>query len=62
MKLLQIDSSARSGSVTRKLTAKFVEEWKGNHPAGEVIRRDLATTMFPHITDDWARPISNRLR
>jgi FMN-dependent NADH-azoreductase len=53
MKLLQIDSSARSSSVTRKLTAKFVEEWKGNHPAGEVIRRDLATTIFPHITDDW---------
>jgi FMN-dependent NADH-azoreductase len=53
MKLLQIDSSARSSSVTRKLTAKFVEEWKGNHPAGEVIRRDLATTMVPHITDDW---------
>jgi FMN-dependent NADH-azoreductase len=28
MKLLQIDSSARSTSVTRKLTAKFAEEWK----------------------------------
>ena len=54
MKLLQIDSSARSSSVTRQLTAKFVEEWKKNHPAGEIIRRDLATT-FPHITDDWGR-------
>jgi FMN-dependent NADH-azoreductase len=53
MKLLQIDSSARSSSVTRQLTSKFVEEWKANHPAGEVIQRDLATTMFPHITDDW---------
>ena len=53
MKLLQIDSSARSSSVTRQLTAKFVEEWKRNYPAGEVIQRDLTTTMFPHITDDW---------
>src|ERR1700730_2641130 len=53
MKLLQIDSSARSSSVTRQLTTKFVEEWKKNHPDGEVIQRDLATTMFPHITDNW---------
>jgi len=42
MKLLQIDSSARSSSVTRQLTAKFV-----------VLRRDLSTTVLPHITDDW---------
>ncbi len=54
MKLLQIDSSARSSSVTRQLTAKFVEEWKKNHPDGEVIQRDLATTLLPHITDDWS--------
>jgi len=54
MKLLRIDSSARSSSVTRQLTAKFVEEWKKNHPDGEVIQRDLATTMLPHITDHWS--------
>jgi FMN-dependent NADH-azoreductase len=53
MKLLQVDSSARSSSVTRQLTAKFVEEWKKNHSDGEVIQRDLATTMLPHITDHW---------
>ena len=54
MKLLRIDSSARSSSVTRQLTAKFVEEWKKNHPTGEVIERDLVTTVLPHITDHWA--------
>jgi FMN-dependent NADH-azoreductase len=55
MKLLQIDSSARSSSsVTRQLTSKFVKEWKRNHPSGEVIQTDLATTMLPQITDDWA--------
>src|SRR5215475_8267095 len=53
MKLLQIDSSARDSSVTRKLTTKFVEEWKKHHPAGQVIYRDLSTTMLPPITDDW---------
>jgi FMN-dependent NADH-azoreductase len=53
MKLLQIDSSARTGSVTRRLTAKFAEEWRTNHPTGEVIQRDLSTTMLPLITDDW---------
>jgi FMN-dependent NADH-azoreductase len=54
MKLLRIDSSARSSSVTRQLTEKFVEEGKKNHPAGKVIQRDLSTTVLPHITDHWA--------
>src|SRR6202166_3299204 len=54
MKLLQIDSSARAGSVTRRLTAKFAEQWRANHPTGEVIERDLSTTMLPLITDDWS--------
>jgi len=53
MKLLQIDSSARTSSVTRRLTAKFAEEWRKNHPDGEVFRRDLCTTILPQITDDW---------
>jgi len=53
MKMLQIDSSARTTSVTRRLTAKFAEEWRKNHPDGEVIRRDLSTTVLPLITDDW---------
>jgi FMN-dependent NADH-azoreductase len=53
MKLLQIDSSARASSVTRRLTAKFAEEWRMNHADGEVIHRDLSATAFPLITDDW---------
>jgi len=54
MKLLQIDSSARTSSVTRRLTARFAEEWRKNHPDGEVIQRDLSATAFPVITDDWS--------
>jgi FMN-dependent NADH-azoreductase len=53
MKLLQIDSSARTSSVTRRLTAKFAEEWRKNHPDGVVIQRDLSATAIPLITDDW---------
>ena len=53
MKLLQIDSSARTSSVTRRLTAKFAEEWSKNRPDGEVIQRDLSATILPQITDDW---------
>src|ERR1700724_280424 len=53
MKLLQIDSSARAGSVPRRLRAKSAEQWRATKPAGEVIRRDLSTTMLPLITDDW---------
>ena len=53
MKLLQIDSSARTSSVTRQLTARFADEWKKNHPDGEVIHRNLSATMLPPITDDW---------
>src|SRR5260370_34801227 len=53
MTLLQINSSARSKSVTRKLTTKFAEEWKKTYPTGKLIHRDLTATVFPLITDDW---------
>jgi FMN-dependent NADH-azoreductase len=53
MKLLRIDSSARRNSVSRQLTQRFVETWKKENPAGEVIERDLAKTHLPPITDEW---------
>jgi FMN-dependent NADH-azoreductase len=53
MKLLQVDSSARASSVSRRLTARFTEEWRKNHPHGKVMHRDLAATKLPLITDDW---------
>jgi FMN-dependent NADH-azoreductase len=53
MTLLRIDSSARRSSVSRQLTERFVQVWKKQNPAGEVIERDLATTPLPHITDEW---------
>src|SRR5258708_27990800 len=54
MKLLQIDSSARrTSSLSRRLTAKFAEEWRKSHPDSEVIQRDLSATALPLITDEW---------
>jgi FMN-dependent NADH-azoreductase len=53
MKLLQVDSSSRTSSVSRKLTARFAQEWKKNHPELEIVHRDLATSVLPRITDDW---------
>src|SRR5580658_3690181 len=53
MKLLRVNSSARRNSVSRQLTRSFVESWKKENPAGDVIDRDLATTPLPLITDEW---------
>jgi FMN-dependent NADH-azoreductase len=57
MQLLRIDSSARRNSVSRQLTAHFVEAWQQEHPDGTVIERNLATTALPHITDEWVQAI-----
>jgi FMN-dependent NADH-azoreductase len=57
MKLLRIDSSARRNSVSRQLTANFAESWSKQHPDGEVIERNLATTTLPHITDEWVHAV-----
>jgi FMN-dependent NADH-azoreductase len=57
MKLLRIDSSARKNSVSRQLTAEFVQSWRRQHPGGHVVERDLATTQLPHITDEWVQAV-----
>ena len=57
MKLLQIDSSARTSSVTRRLTAKFAEEWKKNHPNGKVAHRLTAwLTALGRTVEIHVRP------
>ncbi|MGQ4514937.1 NAD(P)H-dependent oxidoreductase [Streptomyces sp. DW26H14] len=48
--LLHIDSSLfPEGSASREVTAKFVEAWKEQHPAGTVVYRDLAAQPLPHL-------------
>jgi FMN-dependent NADH-azoreductase len=53
MKLLHIDSSARKHSLSRAVASGFVEVWKRAYPHGEVMERDLAKGLMPHITDEW---------
>jgi FMN-dependent NADH-azoreductase len=57
MQLLRIDSSPRRNSVSRQLSAHFVEAWQQEHPDGAVIEPDLATTPLPHTTDEWVQAI-----
>jgi FMN-dependent NADH-azoreductase len=57
MKLLRIDSSARRSSVSRQLTARFVQAWQLEHPDGTVMERDLAATALPPVTDEWVQAI-----
>jgi len=57
LRLLRIDFSARRNSVSRQLTQAFIETWKMENPAGQVLERDLAATPLPLITDEWALAI-----
>jgi FMN-dependent NADH-azoreductase len=50
--LLHIDSSARyTGSLTRQLSAAYVEQWQAKNAGGNVVQRDLASHILPHITE-----------
>jgi FMN-dependent NADH-azoreductase len=53
MKLLHIDSSVLAdNSVSRKLTAQIVAEWKSNHPRTTVEYLDLASHAPSHLSAD----------
>jgi FMN-dependent NADH-azoreductase len=61
--LLQIDSSSRSGrsgtdphgSHTRRLTARFVEQWQRFDPDVRIVRRDVGTHPPAPVTHEWIR-------
>jgi FMN-dependent NADH-azoreductase len=53
-KLLVIEVSPRfDHSVSRALTARFVDKWKTANPDGEVTVRDLATAELPFVDLPW---------
>ncbi|RYG43145.1 FMN-dependent NADH-azoreductase [bacterium] len=53
-KLLVVESSPRGPySVSRNMTATFVEHWKAAHPEGEVVERDLTRTPLPFMELPW---------
>jgi len=48
--ILRLDASARrEGSITRDLSDRIVSRW----PDATVIRRDLAETPVPQLSEDW---------
>jgi FMN-dependent NADH-azoreductase len=53
-KLLALDSSPMGEqSISRKLTAKFIETWQAMHPEGTVVRRDLSAMKLAPIDGVW---------
>ncbi len=52
--LLAIESSPRGDySVSRKLTSKFIDDWKAQHAGGTVVVRDLMKTTLPFVDLPW---------
>ncbi len=52
--LLHIDASARvDRSISRDLSAKFVETWVKARPGDEVIRRDIGQNPPGFVTEEW---------
>ena len=52
--LLHIDASARvDRSISRDLSAKFVETWVKARPGDEVIRRDYGQNPPGFVTEEW---------
>jgi FMN-dependent NADH-azoreductase len=52
--LLHLDSSPLGeASISRHLSNEFVQNWKQANTSGNVITRDLTTTVIPPITAAW---------
>lgn len=62
--LLVIESSPRSASVSGSVAKEYVTEWKRRHPASKVVRRNVATSPAPFVTEHWIAaaytPVENR--
>lgn len=51
--LLHINSSVRNtGSLSRQITAEFLEKWRAANPGDVVVERDLAAQPLPHLNED----------
>jgi FMN-dependent NADH-azoreductase len=52
--LLHIDASPMgAASISRQLSAEFVEKWQQAHPDGRVITRDLSAGSIPPVNGAW---------
>ena len=51
--LLVINSSPRSSSISRKLTQRFVDDWKKSDPGARIVERDLTAQPLPFVNEQW---------
>ncbi|WP_309395829.1 FMN-dependent NADH-azoreductase [Cerasicoccus maritimus] len=52
--LLVIQSSGRhTRSITRRLTGRFIEQWRAAHPQGVVVERDVTDNPPPVVNESW---------
>jgi FMN-dependent NADH-azoreductase len=51
--LLIVNSSPRSGSVSRRLTKHVAEQWKQRNPNGRIIERDLTAETPAFVSEHW---------
>lgn len=59
--LLHIDASFdQAGSLTRRLSAHFVQVWRAANPDGRMIRRDLAATPPPYLSAAFVRAVKKQ--
>jgi FMN-dependent NADH-azoreductase len=53
-RLLVVEVSPQlANSVSRRLTARFVDAWREANADGDIITRDLATAGIPFISEAW---------
>jgi FMN-dependent NADH-azoreductase len=52
--LLQIDSSPRAASVSSRLAAAFVAQWKQRNPAGAVVHHNVSNENIPYLDNATA--------
>ncbi len=52
--ILELQCSARkTRSITRELSAFFLQEWSKRQPKTRIICRDLSNTPPPFVTEEW---------
>ncbi len=51
--ILHINSSVRNqGSLSRQLSAEFLQQWRTAHPNDPIVERDLAAQPVPHLDEE----------
>jgi FMN-dependent NADH-azoreductase len=54
--LLVVETSPRGDhSISRRLTRRFVDNWREAHPGGQVVWRDLLETDLPFVNATWLK-------